>query len=171
MCVWVHVCICTQVLKRSLGMVDEKVKGKYIWMNKRHIPLYMLYLPHWITLRWTKMLPSVYLYTRTVSIVDTKFVDSVLQHSFSKLLFPTASMCNSIVLVCRAIQAAATRLSEVKSDMKAVCSLSLNCLVKISWRRKMAEFERVWNTYFRIQKDITLIKWKDCIITKSWQNQ
>ena len=29
-------------LKRSLGMVDEKIKGKEIWMNTRPIPLYKL---------------------------------------------------------------------------------------------------------------------------------
>lgn len=163
-CAWVRICTCMQILKIiGNGWGAMQKESIFEWI-KRHLPLY-LYMPPWIILWCTKMLPFLYLCTRTLLIVDRKFIEGISSHSPFLCCFLAASTHSPMFFLSRTIEAAAASLSEVKSEMKTICSPK----TKFS-HKKYGEDSWTWTmrkAYHRVKKEITLTKWKDCIIENS----
>ena len=97
--IWGHVglcvrqCICAYVckyLKRSLGMVDKKIKGKEIWMNTE-IFLFICCVPLWITL-------SVQF---SCSVVSDSLRPHGMQHARPACPSPTPGVCSNSCTLSR----------------------------------------------------------------------
>lgn len=133
-CIHVHKYAST---KEIIGSGWWEMQKKSTYEEYMAFSSVLLFVPHWITLWWTKMLPFVYLCKGTLLIVDKKFTEGVLSLRISKLLISAACTCSPMILLGRTIQAIVTSLSGAKSEMKTLPVLRINCFVKIRWRRKM----------------------------------